>query len=188
MNEMDFVQWSAYIGCATGLASLIITLRQIWLERFKLKIEFHENENLYFDKLESYKTYRTNLQGVLRVRFINRSALPLTIYSMTVYIDGQGANVETFKDDAIKLCTYINPDGDTELIEIPMDTQVTLPLRLDVYDVFEGFIFLPFYPDTDKASQLVKLTVKTSKGTRSKHSRIWIKTTVIDDGDGPYYQ
>lgn len=176
------------INCSIALWALVISLRQVWLERFKLKIDFFENENLFFDKLECYKDHKTKLQGIIRVRFVNRSALPVTIFSMKLFIDNTPVSTRVFEKESFTLTTYLHADGSYEYAQFPMKQQISIPLRIDSYDAVEGYVFIPFYPDTDKASQSVKLRIETAKGSRTERSRIWIFQTLFDDGDGPYYE
>lgn len=188
MKSLTFTDIIALLGCITGFISLTLSIRQVWLERFKLKIHFFENENMYFDRLECCKNYRTKLQGVIRVRFENRSATPVTIFSLILSIDNTPVSTRTFEGNSFCITTYVHSDEKIESLEIPMDKQINLPLRLEPFDAYEGFIFIPFYPFTEKQCQLVKLQVKTTKGKRSKLSKIWCQQLIVDDGDGPYFQ
>lgn len=179
---------SFYIGAVTGVVSLFLHFRQLWTERFALKIYFYENENIFFDRLASYKNYRTKFQGVAHVRFVNKSATPLTIYAMTLFVNGQKVSTEIFKDPFFSLTDYLGADGHQEFTNYSMEKQINLPLRLEAYDSYDGMIFIPHFPSTDDISQSIKLRVETPKGSRTKFSTIWIHNTVVDDGDGPYIQ
>lgn len=186
--DVIFTNIPALVGCVTGIISLLISLRAVWTERFKLKISFFENENMYFDRLECCKANRTNLQGIVHIRLLNCSATPITIYSLKLFIDGTPVRIEKFDGDSFRITTCLYPDGTSESIEVPMNRQVIPPVRLEAYAAEEGYVFIPFYPDTEKICQKIKIKVKTTKGSRNKHSRIWIQKTIIDDGDGPFYQ
>lgn len=93
-----------------------------------------------------------------------------------------------FEDSSFSVITYIDENGRQETLEFPMDKQIALPLHLEPYDAYEGCVFILFFPDTDAASESVKMTVETTKGKSSKSSRIWCLKTIVDDGDGPFFQ
>lgn len=107
---------------------------------------------------------------------------------MKFSVDGTPITFREFENTSFSLTTFLYPDGRTESCEVPMDKQLTLPIRLLPHDTKEGFVFFPFYPDTDKVSQSLKVELTTTKGKRKKYSKIWVHKTLIDDGDGPYYQ
>lgn len=189
MNFSDiFTSASIYIGAITGIASLLLHFKQLWTERFALKIHFFENENMYFDKLDCCKNYRTKFQGISHVRFVNKSATPLTIYAMKMFVNGSEVSIEKFNETSFRLCSYLGSHNESEILEISMKNQIALPLRLEAYDSCDGMVFIPFFPSTDKLSLSIKLRVETAKGTRTKTSTIWNCNTVVDDGDGPYFQ
>lgn len=184
---MNITDATALLGCITGFISLAISLRSVWLERFSLKISFYEYENMFFNKLPD-SNCKTNLQGIIRVRFVNKSSTPITIYSIKLEVAQQSVTHRTFDGSFITLTTYCYEDGASEYIEVPMNKQITLPIRLESYDSVEGYIFIPFFPDTNDVSQSLKLRAETTKGVREARSRIWDNRPLIEDGDGSFYQ
>lgn len=98
---------TALIGCITGCISLAINLRKLWTERFSLKIHFFKQDNLFFKKL-TYSSCITELQGLLHVRFENRSSLPLTIHTILIFIDGNKVSFKKSHNPPLKLTTVLN--------------------------------------------------------------------------------
>lgn len=185
---MTFTDVAALLGCITGTVSLVVSLRQLWMERFSLKIHFYEDNNLYFDRLDVCKSYKTQLQGLLCIQLENRSALPVTIHTIQIFIDGIEVSFQRFPESTLTLISDLTQDGGKRWVNYSMNQQITLPLRLDAFDAYKGFIFLPHYPFTEKLCQSVKLRLETTKGHKTKFSRIWIGKTLVDDGEGPFFQ
>lgn len=188
LNSFSLTDLVAFIGCITGIVSLIISLRQVWLERFSLKIYFIEADNCFFDCLHEDHKRRTHLQGILHIRFSNHSSTPLTIYSIHIWINNNKVRPDHFDRKSFSITSYMDAYDNREILEFPMDKQISLPLRLEPYDAQEGYVFLPFFPDSDAVSEPVKVLIETTKGRRVKHSRIWCVTTIVDDGNGPFFQ
>lgn len=177
---IGFTEAIALIGCITGCISLAISLRDVWTQRFALKIEFHERENMFFSKLPSQKEIHTVLQGVIRLRLINNSSTPFTAYSCTASVDRKNAIVRPAGIPTFCLLTHKYADGRSAYIEVNMDKQLVFPLRIEPYDAVEGYLFMPFYPDTEKNKQTITITIATAKGKKSAKSVITRITPIIE--------
>ena len=180
-SNITITDITALIGCITGCVSLAINLRKLWTERFSLKIHFFRKDNLYFEKLK-YSSCITELQGLLHVRFENRSSLPLTIHTILIFIDGSKVSFKKFNNPPLKLTTIFKPDGGERWIEYSMDKQISEPLRLEAYDAYDGYLFLPHYPSTSKTSQVVRMRLETTKGKKTRFSKIHLLKPIYEYG------
>lgn len=151
---MEFTEIIGLIGCVTGCITFGVTLSRFYSERFKLKISFSKNENFFFPRLDIYPTYKTTYQAAVRVRLVNHSSSPVTVFDIYGKIDDKYLRFEAYKESQLKILKSTN-NPDVPLIDpkeytvLPMDKQIMLPLRLQAYDACEGYMFFPFFPDTN---------------------------------------
>lgn len=174
----------AVLGCITGIISLFLHFRQIWKERFSLKIHFC-NDCFAFDGPPEYEPYLCEHNAFLHIRIENYSALPITIFAIKIVIDGKNVNFRNFKIPPFTLPEIFN-SAKTKSVEehtISSDTQLTFPLRLDSYDARIGHIIIQNCPYTDKESHKVTLTLKTAKGEQKQTSKIWKNRLYLHEKD-----
>lgn len=162
------------IGCATGLFSLIITVIQLWKSKPKLEFEFAK-DNCYFEKLSSMSESFGTHQALVRLITINKSSSPITIYKIEATSKG-------------KYLPWISPrSNEIEIIEktalgeqrtkFYTSSKYSIPIIIEPYGVFDGFIFLPHLesPTGDVPLQLKitssSKTFKTSTAIQSFSKR-----------------
>lgn len=150
------------IGCTTGVASLLINFYKVLVERTKLDIDFAENQCLYFNKLENYSTYNTTFQSFIYIRLINKSSNPITIYDIQTYCNDERVFHHSYNGSTIEL-VVLKSSKRTTVKQYDMSKQIKLPLKIDGFSVFQGYIFYDFLPDLHNEIQEFNLTIKTSR-------------------------
>lgn len=169
------------IGCITGVASLLINFYKVLIERTKLSVEFDQNQCLYFDKLESYSDYNTKFQSFIYIRLINKSSNPITIYNIQTHCNDKEIFHHSYNGSTIELVFFKNPNR-TTIKPYNMDKQIKLPLKIDGFSVFQGYIFYDFLPDLHNENQEFNLTIKTSRKIIKKSCLVNKFKTQIDTG------
>lgn len=159
----------AIIGCITGVISLTLNLIRSWNERFDVRVHFYEPENMFFNRLHGYGSYHTDYQGIVRVRFENRSSDPITVFSATLSADGQPVFIREYEGLSKKILLNL---GDHHSGEISLEREIHLPLRIDSYDAVEGYMFIPFFPTISKDIAPLTLSVQTTKKDLVVNSQI----------------
>lgn len=167
---MSFTQVIALIGCITGIMSLSLNLVRSWNERFYVRVSFFEPENLFFHRLSRFSNYHTEYQGLLRVRFENRSSSPVTVFSVSASVNGEALHFQEYQGGLSR--SFILSLGKNESREIPMDKELLLPIRIDSYDAVEGYLFIPFFPSFIEDTVPLKFSVNTTKKDLTVFSHI----------------
>lgn len=160
----------AIIGCFTGIAGLSINLYRLLGERFRLKIIFAHSENWFFDKIENYDTYITNLQAVVRINFVNKSTHPVSIYDVDIHLGKKRLKFEHYNEERLQLLKIYEDEFPRRRMfdSLPMDRQIYFPLRLQPHETYEGFLFFPYFPDTDSNEETLQFVFSTTKRTVKK--------------------
>lgn len=162
MRSVDLSLILSIIGCITGCASLAINFHKFLTEQFKLKIYFAENGNLFFDKIKA-SNCKTNFQGIIRINFVNKSSSPVTIYNIETALNNEPIINRKCEFDEITLISDVFTDKKYKSLVFPMDKQIDFPLRIDPFDSYEGYMFFPFFPDTENKIETIHFTFKTTK-------------------------
>ncbi|MBQ3370079.1 MAG: hypothetical protein IJG48_03550 [Mogibacterium sp.] len=162
----------AIIGCITGVASLTLNLIRSWNERFDVRVHFFEPENIFFKKLSSYKSYSTDYHGLLRIRFENRSATPITVFSIHATINGDPLHFRKFEGYNNSFDIHLT---DSVIAKVEISREIELPLRIEPYDACEGYLFIPFFPSINEDHAFIKLEAETTKRNVSAVSTIRFK-------------
>ncbi len=185
--HIDLTLIFSLIGCVTGCAGLAINFYRFLSEQFKLKVYFGEQDALFFNKLDSLKSYKTNLQGFIRINFVNKSSSPVTIYDIQASINGKPINTRQCELTEINLISEVWSEHRYQTLVFPMDKQIIFPLRIEAYNSYEGYLFIPFFPDTDNETEVLNLTIKTTKKIIKKTCVVKkFNTTIHDDTNNDY--
>lgn len=162
----------ALIGCITGIASLIISFYKVLGERMRLKIIYNQKTSLWFDKLELYKSCNTKYQGLIDIHIINKSANPITIFKLDLYLGKEKLTTRKFEYDSFKLLETVKDEWHYTEIEFNMASKFDTPLKLEPYCAFHGQIFLPFLPDDISETAKIIAIFKTTKRTKIKFFKL----------------
>lgn len=169
---LDLTQIIALIGCITGCLGLAINMYRLYRERYCLKIHFQKTECIFFDSVTD-KNFSTNYQGLVHMIICNKSVNPITIHDAYLIVNKHYSRFEKYNEnDYIKLLQK-NDVLPEHLISpqiysvFPMNKQFETPLRLQAYDSFEGYGFIPVFPHETESPVKVSIIFKTAK--RSKH-------------------
>lgn len=180
MYNLDFSLLLSLIGCITGIASLLINFYKALTERTKLKIEFDNNKCLFFQKLTNYSSYKTNYQGFVYIRLINKSSFPITIYDIKTLLFNKEIFFHKYKGNEIELILKRKSATNYTAKPYDMTNQVTLPIKLEPFSVFQGYMFFDFLPDSFNKSVDFKFTIKSSRKTLKKSCSVHKFVTKID--------
>lgn len=137
LNTSDIL---SAIGCATGLVSLTITFVQLWKSKPKLEFEFMK-DNCYFEKLPSMDESLGTHQAIIRLITINKSSSPVTIYKIEATSNGEYIPWISPRSDEIKVSEENNQGKQTTTFRTI--SKYSIPITIEPYGVFDGFIFLP---------------------------------------------
>ena len=180
-ESVSFNGTIALIGCITGCLGFFLSVYNLWKERYCLKIEFKEGENLFFPSI-TQKKYLSDCQAIVHIVIRNKSVSPLTIHDGYVLVDGIYTRFEEYTDDTrLALPIPNDPSVPSHLLEqksfltIPMDKQLVFPLRLDARDSRECMGFIPIFPHESGDSVSIQVILNTA--IRKKHL---VKTTVFN--------
>lgn len=173
MQQITVTQIIAIIGCVTGCVSLGITILRFFSEQFKLKIKFSKTEDYFFKRLKAYPNFDTKYQAAIRVEFINSSSYPLTIIDIIGEVNGTFIRFQEYPESQLKLLKSTNKPNvnlvdPEEYIVLPMDKQIALPLRLQPFDAYEGYMFFPFFPDVESDTVTVVFRIRTARRKKIK--------------------
>lgn len=150
------------IGCITGVTGLLLHFYKFLSERAKIIINFKKSELLFFDKLDSYESYNTTSHCLIYMTTINKSSLPVTIYSIEASCNGKSLYFDKYCSDKLRLLHSINKDGTTSVC-IDLANQYHLPLKLEPYSVYQGHLFIAFFIDSSNKTETIDLIIKTSR-------------------------
>lgn len=169
---LDLTQTIALIGCITGCLGLVINLYRLYRERYCLKIGFFKPECIFFGPITA-KTYSSKYQGLIHMEICNKSVNPITIHDAYLAVGKHYSRFEKYDEsDSIKLLQknvppvkhLLNPKS---YVSFPMNKQFEAPLRLQAFDSFEGYGFIPYFPYEKEDPLKIYVIFKTAK--RSKH-------------------
>lgn len=163
------------IGCVTGVASLLINFYKILIERSKLDVKFHDELRQYFDKLENLSSFDTKFQGFVYITFVNKSSLPITIYGIDTFCNNKQFFHRKYDEKNIELVTDFYSNNyftETKRNTYEMSSQVVLPLKLEPFSAFSGFMFFQVLPDVIEETQNIDFTIKTTRKTLKRSCSI----------------
>ncbi len=138
LSVSDFISILAF---AIGCINLTITFHNQWKNKPRIKIIILE-DSYFFEKLDKYKNLYGNAHAFFRMQLINTSSAPITIYDINVKHLNTSLNIKYLEETKIKLTdpkTKNNPYPCS--ITFDLSSQYKLPLRIEPYHVFDGFIF-----------------------------------------------
>lgn len=173
LTTIGLTEIIALIGCITGCLSLAVNLYKLWKERYCLKIRFVESECIFFDSITD-KNYSTNKQALIHMIICNKSVNPLTIHDAYLKIGNHYFRFEKFTErNDLRLLQkhYPLPNNliDPKSYAVfPMDKQFSAPLRLQTYDSFEGYGFIPSLPYDCGNKIKMSIIFKTAKRPNHK--------------------
>ncbi|MCD7998964.1 MAG: hypothetical protein LUH21_17220 [Clostridiales bacterium] len=173
IQQITVTQIIAIIGCVTGCISLGITIFRFLSEQFKLKIKFSKTEDYFFERLKSFPNYNTKYQAAIRVEFINSSSYPLTIIDIIGEVNKTFIRFQEYPESQLRILKSTNKPNvnlfdPEEYLVLPMDKQIILPLRLQPFDAYEGYMFFPFFPDIESEAATVILHIRTARRKKIK--------------------
>lgn len=161
MNKSGLSLILSIIGAFTGISGLVLHFYKHYSESVKIKVECSEDRSYFFNKLKEYNSYRTNNQAITYIHIVNKSALPLTLYKVDAFCNHQKIPIKTYEGSKIELS--VNENNMNTVKRLLIKEQLKLPLRLEPYDAYNCYIFFPFFVDSSKNSEIIKLTLKTSR-------------------------
>ncbi len=153
----------AIIGCLTGVASLTLSLIRSWNEKFDVRIHFYESGSVFFHKLNLYSSYKTDYQGLIKVRFENRSSTPITVFSIKATAEGKPIAFQKIEWPGGKQDYLDFPIKKNTYTRISIGRELEVPLRIEPYDACEGYLFFPVFPSIESDTAIIKLTAETTK-------------------------
>lgn len=171
-TSLNLTQLIALIGCITGCLSFAINVYHLYRERYCLKINFYKPECLFFDSI-TIKNYSSHQQALIHLTLCNRSVNPITIHDAYIQIGEKYSRFEAYEDNPDIRLLLKHTKLPDNLIEpnifsvFPMDKQISFPLRLQAYDSYESYGFIPAFPYEGDASVKISIIFKTAK--KSKH-------------------
>ncbi len=134
----------AIIGCITGCASLIINF---YLAKFQLghfTIRSSKYHNYFFERLPECNC-GTTYQGIIWIEIVNDAPHPTTIYEIDIWLkDGKYKPFDCPVPEIV-LETSSEQGISTKTIE-NMRNHLTLPLTIEPFHVYQGYIFLKYFP------------------------------------------
>ncbi|WP_265458678.1 hypothetical protein [Enterococcus sp. HY326] len=178
---MDIIGWITFtiavLGATTGIASFAITLRDYFLTRPKLTINFSEDQTPFFLNKSSYKEKNENpfpgysdlyTVGYIPLQFVNRSVYPITIMSICITkLNGKNEKKlkhwEGFKIPS-KYLFYHTVSG--VMVSYSVFPSVQFPLKVESFDYQRFGIYLPFFDDfvlNKKHSHKLQVLIKTTR-------------------------
>lgn len=140
----NIVAITAVIGCFTGCISFGMMLQKALKEKIKFQLKI-EDSTIHFNKPINFGLdTETVRQGLIRVTSINLSYTPATIHTIKIYPKYQKNKEIIFwiRDTDSILIPYLNENEEKQFHEFSMSNQYDLPVRLEAFDAFSGFIFL----------------------------------------------
>lgn len=135
-SSLSSSDWIATIACLISFISLIISLLTEYKNKPKVTLRF--SKTFFFDKLEEYKDYIGNSQGILELKIINSSSSPITIHNLSIENAGRKVRWCRPLQETIRIN---DPYGSTRAIEYKID-KFELPISIEPYGAYRGVVFL----------------------------------------------
>lgn len=173
------------IGCITGCASLLINFYKFLSERTKVKIECKAGWNIFLEKLPEYHTYDTKYQGFLSIRIINKSTLPVTFYALDVMHDFKKLPSDNYCNATFDFISEKTPS--TMIVSRKtVQPSYIFPLKIEPFGVFQGYVFLSSFPDTNKEKLYLLIKLYSSRKNFYRLCSIHKLKTQVYDSDEEY--
>lgn len=150
------------IGCAVSFTSLVLHFYKFLCERSKIKIEFRNRDSIFFNKIDSYETYNTDYHCLIYMTIINKSLLPVTIYDIEASLNGNSLYFQRYNGNELRLLAYTAKDRTTDFM-FDLSSQYELPLDLNPYAAYKGYLFIPLFKGPINEKETIELTIKTSR-------------------------
>lgn len=173
----SYTFWVALIGCITGCLGLIVSLFNLYRQRFRFKVEQINPACLYFKRIIS--KFDTTNQAIVNFTIINKSTYPLTVHRISALYKKQTFNyifspITSMPFTEVTFTTKSEPIEQTEdktvlgnLYEvIDLKYQIDFPIRLDVFDAIECTYFVKWLHS--KKPKYLLLRFSTTRGNRYK--------------------
>lgn len=166
---MDISVIAAWVGCITGIVSVITIIVNAYKNRIHLKLEFPYTMNIFFKKPPNHKT-DTNLQGLFYIEISNPSNIPVTVRSIDVYLNNERLIVAPYdyEDGVLTLPRDTSIDMFYDTIDIK-NNLIDFPLRLEPNDTKTGIVFLRFFPDINNDFTEIKVSLNVLKKRFDAH-------------------
>lgn len=151
------------IGCITGLSSLLINFHKFMNERSRLRITFEASRCIYFSKIPYYESSKTNYHALIYIRFLNKSSYPDAIYNVQGELDGIPIVFNACDLEQITLKHSVQDAFNYSFRVFDMTPAFSLPIKLSPFDVWQGYLFAQFFPDSPDRELSINLTISTSR-------------------------
>lgn len=161
----------AIIGCVTGCVGLAINLYRLITERFNLKINLIKCDSLIFDRMVNCK-YNTNRHCAIHIEFINKSNHPISIYSISAFAKERELFPRHYDGNELRILEFFEkkfPERQLYIV-IPMDRQLSLPVRLQPQDTCVGMLYFPYFPDCYSETNVAFKFSTTKKRIKKKYT------------------
>lgn len=134
----------AIVGCITGCSSLIISFYRAKFESGHLRIRTSKYHNHFFKRLPVCNCY-TKYQAIIWIEIVNDAPHPTTIYDIDIKLsDG---HYKPFKCPVSEIVLETIPENGVSSKTIEdMSNHLTLPLTIEPFNVYQGYIFLEYFP------------------------------------------
>lgn len=173
----SYTFWVAIVGCITGCLGLLISLLNLYRQKFRFKIIFDKEYCCYFKKLQSLSKHNTDDQAGLHFTIVNKSTFPITIHSIsTLYRNSKYkfsfVQIRSVPFTSINFTTkydFIGADKsgshfETENQILELNKQIAIPIRLNAFDAVDCTYFVHWLPK--KHSEYIVLKFSTTRGNR----------------------
>lgn len=151
------------IGCITGFSSLAISFYKFLNEHSRLHISFDSSKCIYFPKIDHYKLSATCYHALVYIRIINKSSYPDVIYSISGTLNDTPIVFSSCDLNAVSLKHHVKSEFEYSTRTFKMTPVFSLPIKLSPFDVWQGYMFVQFFPDTDADTLPLKVTLSTSR-------------------------
>lgn len=141
----NIVAITAVIGCFTGCISFGMMLHKTLKEKIKFKFKV-EGNTIHFNNPKNFESNtKLERQGLIRITTLNLSYTPATIHRIKIYPKHQKSKEISLwiKEVNSMEVFFLDKNKEKQVHEFYMVNQYDLPVRLEAFDAFSGFIFLP---------------------------------------------
>lgn len=160
----------AIIGCITGCASLIISFYRAKFESGRLTVRTSKFHNLFFDKLPESRNL-TKYQAIIWLEIVNDAPHPTTIYDIDIKLSDGHYSPDKCPVSEIVFETNVKDGISTKITENMVD-HVTLPLTIQPFNVYQGFVFLGFFIDEPKNTEHFFMKIRATQKDKFLYGRI----------------
>lgn len=160
----------AIIGCITGCASLIISFYRARFESGRLTVRTSKYHNFFFDKLPECKNH-SKYHAVIWIEIVNDAPHPTTIYEMDIKLsDGHYIPFECPVSEIV--LETLPKDGVSIKTSVNMENHLTLPLTIEPFKVYQGYIFLKCFPFVVKNTEHFYMKIRATQKDKVLYGKI----------------